>query len=356
MAGERTTAAAHRHGLSMARVSQLRREFHEDWRTFNREAVGWAGRHRPAWQFPIPHVRNREEATMPVHTSDARPWADCPLAAAYGLGVDSTAMLVEFVRRGIRPDLILFADTGGEKPETYAYMNIIRPFLARHGFPDVVTVRYQPTRAAYDTLEGQCLHTGTLPSLAYGGKSCSLKYERTPQDRFILAAYPPGELLGRGRRVVRAIGFEAGEGRRTYAHVVKAVGLDCGEEHRLTWRRSDDHAGKRPSREAWLDTHYFRYWYPLMDWGYDRTRCQQVIAAAGLPVPMKSACWFCPASKKPEILWLREHHPELLERALAIERNAQANLTSVKGLGRSYSWQSYLARSDDLPLLRDCGG
>ena len=34
MAGERTTAAAHRHGLSMARVSQLRREFHRDWQKF----------------------------------------------------------------------------------------------------------------------------------------------------------------------------------------------------------------------------------------------------------------------------------------------------------------------------------
>ena len=42
-----------------------------------------------------------------------------PLVVAYGLGVNSTALLVEFVKRDIRPDLILFADTGGEKPETY---------------------------------------------------------------------------------------------------------------------------------------------------------------------------------------------------------------------------------------------
>lgn len=108
---------------------------------------------------------------MSTHPSAVRPWPDCPLVVAYGLGVDSTAMLVEFVRRGIRPDLILFADTGGEKPETYQYLDIIQPFLARHGFPAVVTVRYRPKWAAYDTLEGQCLHTGTLPSLAYGGKS-----------------------------------------------------------------------------------------------------------------------------------------------------------------------------------------
>ena len=100
-----------------------------------------------------------------------RPMPDSPLVVAYGLGVDSTAMLIEFAQRGIRPDLILFADTGGEKPETYSYLPIIQRFLTRVGFPAVVTVRYQPTWAVYDTLEGQCLHTGTLPSLAYGGKS-----------------------------------------------------------------------------------------------------------------------------------------------------------------------------------------
>jgi hypothetical protein len=93
-----------------------------------------------------------------------RPHADCPLVVAYGLGVDSTAMLVEFAQRGIRPDLILFADTAGEKPETYRYLDVIRPYLSRVGFPQVTVVRYQPTRAAYDTLEHQCLHTGTLPS------------------------------------------------------------------------------------------------------------------------------------------------------------------------------------------------
>src|SRR4051794_11480146 len=240
----------------------------------------------------------------------------CPLVVAYGLGVDSTAMIVEFVKRRVRPDLILFADTGGEKPETYAYLPVIQRFLKEVKFPPVVTVRYEPKTAPYRTLEQQCLHTGTLPSLAYGGKSCSLKYKRGPQDRYILARYPPSELARNGRRVVRAIGFEAGEERRTYAHVVKAVGLDAGEEHRLTWARSERGDGKRQSREAWLDAHFFHYWYPLLEWGYDRERCKRVIASAGLPVPPKSACFFCPASKKPEILWLRDRHPQLLQRAL----------------------------------------
>jgi hypothetical protein len=182
-----------------------------------------------------------------------------------------------------------------------------------------------------------------------------LKYKRTPQDRFILRRYPPPEVLRRGQRVVRAIGFDSGEERRTYARVVKAVGLDAGEEHRLTWARTASADGKRSSREQWLDAHYFSYWYPLMEWGYDRERCQRVIAGAGLPVPIKSACFFCPASKKSEIAWLREEHPDLLERALAIERNAQAKLTSVKGLGRSFSWEGYLARRYELPLFPGSG-
>jgi len=151
-----------------------------------------------------------------------RPRPDCPLVVAYGLGVNSTAMLVEFVQRDIRPDMILFADTGGEKPETYAYMPVIQRYLRTMGFPPVETVRYEPVRAAYRTLEEQCLHTKTLPSLAYGGKSCSLKYKRAPQDKLILKHFPPAECVAQGRRVVRALGFDASETRRTYAGVVKS--------------------------------------------------------------------------------------------------------------------------------------
>jgi hypothetical protein len=230
-------------------------------------------------------------------------------------------LLVELARRRIRPDLILFADTGGEKPETYRYLDVIRPFLAAAGFPDVRTVRYRPVRAAYHTLEGQCLRTGTPPSLAYGGRSCSMKCKREPQDRFVRGWGPALRCWERGGKVLKAIGYDAGpaDGRR----------------HRY---EEDDE---------------YRYWYPLAEWGFDRPHREASIRAAGLPVPLKSSCWFCPASKKPEILWLREHHPELLERSLAIERNARPGLTSVKGLGRSFSWDEYLARLNDLSFFAD---
>ena len=40
-----------------------------------------------------------------------------------------------------------------------------------------------------------------------------------------------------------------------------------------------------------------------------------------------------------EIIDLREHYPDLFRRALALEDNAKANLKTVRGLGRNYSWK-----------------
>jgi hypothetical protein len=37
---------------------------------------------------------------------------------------------------------------------------VVQHFLRRASFPEVVTVRQEPTRAANRTLEEQCLHSG----------------------------------------------------------------------------------------------------------------------------------------------------------------------------------------------------
>ena len=42
---------------------------------------------------------------------------------AYGGGTNSTALLVGLLEQKEKPDLILFADTGGEKPHTYEHIN-----------------------------------------------------------------------------------------------------------------------------------------------------------------------------------------------------------------------------------------
>lgn len=56
-----------------------------------------------------------------------------PVVLAYGIGVDSTALLIELHARGQAPDLVLTADTGNEKPATYAYLDVIGPWMRDRG-------------------------------------------------------------------------------------------------------------------------------------------------------------------------------------------------------------------------------
>ena len=100
-----------------------------------------------------------------------------PVVLAYGIGVDSTAMLLELVARGEKPDLVLTADTGSEKPATYAYLDVIRPWMAAHGI-DFRICRYEPQRfkhwPPYATLVENVLTDATLPSISLGRHTCSL--------------------------------------------------------------------------------------------------------------------------------------------------------------------------------------
>ena len=104
------------------------------------------------------------------------PCDNAPIVASWGAGVDSTAMLVAMKRNGRMPGAILFADTGGEKPETYQYVEEIGPWLRSWGAPQVTVVKKRPSaRVSYDTLEGNCIANETLPSIAFGLHSCSVK-------------------------------------------------------------------------------------------------------------------------------------------------------------------------------------
>ena len=236
-----------------------------------------------------------------------------PLVVSYGGGVNSAAMLVGMAERGIRPDLILFADTGGERPETYAYIEGMNAWLEGKQFPGIVTVSVADNPDAVSkTLEQQCLRLGYLPSIAYGFKACSQRWKGDPMEKYVNNWPFATSAWGAGASVIRAIGYDAGEPNRGKLH----------SDIRHTW------------------------WFPLREWGWARRECVEAIKRAGLDVPRKSACFFCPSSKKHEILDLKRQHPDLFDRAVAIERNATKNSTSLKGLGRDWSWE-LLAKADE---------
>ena len=236
------------------------------------------------------------------------------LLVCYGGGINSTAMLERFSDGGVIPGLILFSDTGdgnarpGERPDTYSFIEEFSERLKRKGLPAIITVR---KGGEDETLYERCLRRGELPSLAYGFRSCSEKYKIRAMNVFC-NHFPP---------FIQE--WKAG------AKVVKAIGFDAGEPHRA--KESPD-----PKYENW---------YPLIEWGWDRDDCQAYLQERGLK-PGKSSCFFCPAMKKPEIIQLRKEHPQLLKKALAMEDVALTNLTSVKGLGRRYSWKEFLLEYD----------
>ena len=65
--------------------------------------------------------------------------------ASYGAGVNSTAMLIGAAERGWLIDLILFADTGGEKPHTYEYLEVFNQWCAKHLTCGILVVKKAPT-------------------------------------------------------------------------------------------------------------------------------------------------------------------------------------------------------------------
>ncbi len=134
--------------------------------------------------------------------------------------------------------------------------------------------------------------------------------------------------------------------------VRKAIGYDAGEGHRLT--------KTSPAPALWTA------WYPLGEWGWDREKCREVATAAGFRCVAKSACFFCPAMKKAEIVAMSETHPDLMTRALAIEDGLAPRTRAVLdddgeiigtepapkiGLGGTFRWRDVLTRDRDQSRL-----
>lgn len=215
------------------------------------------------------------------------------IVVSYGGGTNSTAILVNMVKHQIIPSDIVFADTGGERPETYEHIEYMNKWLASKNFPLIRTVKYATKHGEELTLEQECLNNNTIPPIAFGWKTCSQKYKIRPVEKYLNAAYP-------GERLQIWVGFDSGEVRRVKANT----------------------------------NELYENYYPLIEWGWDRSKCIEKIAEMGLKQPHKSSCFFCPNMKLPEILSLPD---DLKERVIAMEKNA-TKLAELKGLGRNKSW------------------
>lgn len=273
---------------------------------------------------------------------------DHKIAVCYGGGVDSTAMLIALKRVGIIPDIITFADVGGEKPETIEYVKNMDKWLVSIGFPKVtLCVKIPLPSTGYTDLTGNCISNETLPSLAFGMKSCSIKWKHTPQD-YALKGCKAGPMKCDPHPIWT-------ESQKTGNKIVKLIGYDNGK------------ADLRRSKNLKTEDNDFIFMYPLQQLEWARPDCIKAIIEEGLEVPIKSACFFCPASKIWELYWLAGKHPDLFEKALHMEITAMTghhtrfdeiemgagfmeligsgnrwpSTKTTVGLGRSFAWNHW---------------
>lgn len=276
------------------------------------------------------------------------------LAVSWGGGTNSTAMLCGMVERGVKPDLVMFADTGSEMPQTYEHLAMMQAQVQAWWGIELRVVRKLRV-GQFEGLEGECLRGNKLPALAYGSRACSVKYKHEPQNRLLCQLLKaqgktwPRMPKAKKLKLLELTPLAWSQINAPSPRVsVRAIGFDAGEAHR-----------NKPSPDPWADN-----WYPLMEWNWRRVDCIATIKRHGLPQPGKSACFFCPASKPGEVLRMRDEQPELLARALEIERRAQIGVNrQVRGLGAENNlWANWLAQDaaqmnflDIQPVHAPCG-
>jgi 3'-phosphoadenosine 5'-phosphosulfate sulfotransferase (PAPS reductase)/FAD synthetase len=216
-------------------------------------------------------------------------------AVSYGGGVQSTALLVLAASSRIDFPLFLFANTGddSENPETLRYVSDIAvPFAQDHGVELAQLRRIMrdgTTRTLLEEVRGQ---DTSIPIPArmgdggYGRKRCT--------DRFKIAVV---------RRELRRRGATADD------PATVAIGISTDEIE-----RAGAGAGPDPQDPTRLRA------YPLLDLGISRRECRRIIADAGLPVPPKSACVFCPLHDRETWRRIRREEPEQWETVQEVDR------------------------------------
>jgi 3'-phosphoadenosine 5'-phosphosulfate sulfotransferase (PAPS reductase)/FAD synthetase len=236
-----------------------------------------------------------------------------PIVCAHGGGTNSQAALIALRNKGVVPDVILFADTGDEKPHTYNYLDLTNAWCKKNNFPEITIVRGdQPQQLKDGSLSEENYRLGVLPAKAYGSSACSHKWKIEPQERWL-----------------KRNGFDA---------VTKVIGYDADEPER--------------KERALATVQPHKLMFPLIENNWGRQECVKAIREEGLPQPLKSACFHCPSSKKWEILDLHERYPSLLDRALEIERRALAGEgdgtfeTTCAGLGRTFNWREFVVSAN----------
>lgn len=266
-----------------------------------------------------------------------------PVVLSYGLGVDSTAILLRWMLEpGARDfDLsnltVVTAMTGDEWPETGAHVeNHMLPLMREHQVRYIQLARRtgsqtdgvvilddsrSPARLHLDghyKLSDEMLAAGTVPQMG-GVRKCSQKAKGFPLDKVIEST------LGRTTPFRHVVGFEANEPNRAV-------------------------------KDALANTDYRTGEYPLIEWGWDRQRCEDYIFDHLHVEWLKSACVYCPfalsnkAGRQRALMQYRENVKAAVD-ALFVE-HVSLSLNPRQGLNGDVRLRDLITADGNLAALQ----
>lgn len=247
---------------------------------------------------------------------------------SYGGGVQSTAMIVLACQGRLGDvDAALFCNVGddSEHPDSIRYVReIMRPWAHERGLP-VLELDRVKRDGSVETLYGRLTREGSrsvdipirMDNGAPGNRNCTADFKIKVIDKWLrthgATKTNPGTTL---------------------------IGISTDEIMRLNNKRSSDYSVPE---------------YPLIDLRLSRMDCMNVIADAGLPVPGKSSCYFCPFHRDTAWLELNETRPDLFDKAADLETLLNERRAM---LGKDNVWLTRHARPlreainlDQLPLI-----
>ncbi len=232
-------------------------------------------------------------ATMPPRIDSEATGPGMLRAISYGGGVQSTALVVLAATGRIEADVALFSNVGddSERKKTLRYVREVAiPWATERGFP-IEEIWRTKRDGTPETLYGQLTKPGTrtvnipvrMANGAPGNRNCTHTFKRKVVEKWLkehgASATNPATVL---------IGFSTDE--------IERVNVGRAEPHEV------------PA-------------YPLLDLGLSRSACEHIISDVGLPIPPKSACYFCPYKTAGQWAEQRRDEPEEFWKSVALERH-----------------------------------
>lgn len=196
---------------------------------------------------------------------------------SYGGGIQTVALAILNVmgKVGPRAEAAVMSDTGAEMPGTYAHVEIMHDWLKARGMTLYVVQAVAGSLETYVREKSTAIPVRLKNGI--GHRQCTLQWKAEVIAQWLAA--------------------------HECETATVQLGISVDEYHRM-----------KASPTKWI-THR----YPLVDMRLTRADCRKIIEDAGLPVPPKSACYFCPFHRHSTWQNLAVFEPELFEKAAQIE-------------------------------------